>query len=91
MAKELTPDERQRRGRELMLEAALDLTRLKKKMRRACRLVELQGKQSHEAAAIVGVPRQHVYRALLVLRPKLAVVEQHVYKVAAELANKPVK
>lgn len=69
-------NENEIRARGLLVDAALDLTRLRAKMRWACRLVLLQGKRPSEAARRVGAKKQNVYKALLKARAKMAVVQQ---------------
>ena len=71
-------DRKELRSRALIVSGALDMTRLKRKLRRACMLVLIEGYANHEAAKKVGVSRQNVYRALKRLKPKLAEVEAHV-------------
>lgn len=65
-------------GHRQLVEAALDLTRLKMPMRRACILVLVYGMRKSKAAALVGKPKQFVYRAMLILSPKLAEVKREV-------------
>lgn len=78
MAKELTDAQKLRKARVLMVEAALDMTRLEPKMRRAMLLVHVRGYTPARAARRVGSRRQFVYRAGLVLAPKLAEVKAYI-------------
>lgn len=64
--------------RRLIVAAALDYTRLRRKMRRACRLILLHGKRPAEAARIVGANRQDVHRAMIRVREKLREVESYI-------------
>jgi DNA-directed RNA polymerase specialized sigma24 family protein len=70
------------RARRLMIDAALDMTRMKGKMRWACRLILLEGKTPTEAARRVGVRKQNVYRGMLRARAKLALVETEAAKLS---------
>lgn len=75
MEKELTPEDMARQANRLFVEAALMLTRLDRPMKRACKLVLLDGMQPVRAAERVKKPRQHVYRALLSVKAKLVIVK----------------
>lgn len=61
----------------LMVEAALDLTRLKSKMRRACLMVLVDGVKVPDVARQVKVPRQTIHRALITARVRLAEVKAY--------------
>jgi DNA-directed RNA polymerase specialized sigma24 family protein len=87
MAQIVTPEEMIRQARRLTVDAALKMTRLKPAMRRAVRLVECEGVEPHEAAKAVGRSRQNVYRALLVVRPKLALVMAEVERLRSRHNN----
>lgn len=76
MKRDLDPNNAEIRARALLLDAALDLTRLKGKMRWACRLVLLQGRTPSEAARRVSDHRQNVYKALLKVRAKMLIVQE---------------
>lgn len=79
MAKPPT-DPQQLKARQLMVEAALDLTKLGRKLRRACILVLVHGYTNAEAASKIGglkYGRQNVYRALKKVQPKLLEIEQY--------------
>lgn len=78
MAKELiTPEQMAREADRLYLDAALMLTRLDAPMRRAVRLVILEGLSPVRAAERVHRPRQNVNRALRLVRGRLAQVREH--------------
>lgn len=62
----------------LIVAAALDMTRLKPKARRACKGVLLHGQTYAQAGKLVGMAAQNVYRALKILKPKLAEVREYV-------------
>lgn len=62
-------------AQKMKLDAAFTMTRLKADMRRAVRLVLLDGLTQPAAGRRVGKPKQHVYRALLVVKPILAEIE----------------
>lgn len=68
------------RARALLIEAALDLTRMKGRMRWACRMVLLNGRTMQQAATRTGQKRQNVYKALLRARAKLALVQNEADK-----------
>lgn len=70
------------RARRLLVDAALNMTRMKRQMKRACRLVLVQGYRPAEAARIVRLHRQHVYRAIKSVEPKLAEVTAYANKLA---------
>lgn len=78
------PDELMRKARRIMVDAAIAMTRLKGPMRRAVRLVLLEGKKPGEAARDRRVKRDRrvIHRALLKVRPKLAAVEEEVRKLS---------
>jgi len=86
------PERRKLRARHLVVEAALDMTKLSLKLRRACMLVLVHGYTNAEAAHKIGLPgnsgRQNVYRALKRLRPKLGEVEAHVKEIVRERDTK---
>lgn len=68
------------RARHLLVEAALDMTKLGRKLRRACMLVLVHGYSNAQAAQKVGGlkhGRQNVYRALKKVQPKLAEIEKY--------------
>lgn len=78
MAEELkTSEQLLAEAEALYIEAALMLTKLDKKMRRAVKLVLVDKHEVSVAAAMVKRPRQNVYRALEKLRPKLEEVKAH--------------
>lgn len=78
MAEELkTQEQLLAEAEALYVEAALMLTKLDKKMRRAVKLVLVDGHDVSVAAAMVKRPRQNVYRALDAVRPKLSEVKAH--------------
>lgn len=66
------------KARQLIVSAALDMTRYKRKVKRACKLVLLYNHTQAEAAEKVGLRKQNVSRALVNLKPKLAEVEAYV-------------
>lgn len=80
MAKELgagmTPDQMRKEAERLFLEAALTMTRLDRKMKKAVRLVLINGHTLTEAARLVARPRQNVYRAVNRVRPLIATVKE---------------
>lgn len=77
-AEMMTPAERNaRKAKRLMIEAALDMTRLTKRHRKAAMLVLLDSVPMAKAARKQRVNRQHVYRNLLVVRAKLAEVQAY--------------
>lgn len=67
-----------RKARSLIVSAAADMARLRRKMRRACMLVILDRMSFAEAAREVDRPRQNVYRAMLKIKPHLAEIEDYV-------------
>jgi len=81
-------ERRKLRARHLVVEAALDMTKLSAKLRRACMLVLVHGYTNAEAAHKIGLPgnsgRQNVFRALKRLKPKLAEVEAHIKELVTE-------
>lgn len=68
--------EKRKLARAIMVEAALDLTRMKRKTRRACMLVLVEGEKPAAAAMATGQTRQHVHDSLVIARKRLAEVER---------------
>lgn len=66
------------RAQLLLVTGALDMTKIKGALRRACLLVLVHGKTQAEAARQVKRKRQNVYRAIRKLEPKLAEVKSYV-------------
>lgn len=62
-------------AKRLLVDAALDMTRMKGPMRKACRLVLLDGVHQIKAAKMVKRDRRNVSRALATLKPRLAEVQ----------------
>jgi predicted DNA-binding protein (UPF0251 family) len=77
-----TPTSKKLKARWLMVEAAMDCTKMQTKMRRACRLVLVYDMRPVVAAKRIGVMRQDLHIALIRVRLKLALVEAY----AAEIA-----
>lgn len=75
MAKKLTSD-KTREARRLLISAALDLTKLRRKMRTACIMVLLDGRTQSEAARRIQRSRKTVSKALAAVRPKLDEVQR---------------
>lgn len=77
-------------ARLLMVDAALAMTKLRRRMRRAVRLVLGEGLSFAEAAEQIRssshktILRQHIYRAVRVTKPKLAEVEDYVLRGSAK-------
>lgn len=65
-----------RAARKLLISAALDMTRLRRKMRVACMMVLLDERSQSEAARRVGRSRKTIHKALNRLKPKLEQVER---------------
>lgn len=76
--------ERLKEAKTLVVEAALSLTRLKGKMRKACILWYVEGLAPAAAATAVKKPRQHVHRAITALRPRLEEVLAEVDRQSAK-------
>lgn len=67
-----------KQAEKLYIEAALMLTRLDRPMKRAVKLVLIDGISARTAATKVGRKRQNVYRALGKVRPKILEVKASV-------------
>lgn len=74
MGKKLKDKASQARG--LLVSAALDMTRLRRKMRLACVMVLVEGHTQAEAARRIGRSRKTVSKALRLLSPKLTEVQR---------------
>jgi len=72
-----TPASKKLKARWLMVEAAMDCTKMRTKMRRACRLVLVYDLAPVVAAKRIGVMRQDLHTALIRVRLKLALVEAY--------------
>ena len=75
MANKLNGDKTQA-ARRLLISAALDMTRLHRKMRTACMMVLADGRTQAEAARRLGRSRKTVSKALRIVGPKLAEVQR---------------
>lgn len=62
----------------VMVEAALDLTRMKRPTRRAVMLVLTEQVRPADAARATKQTRQHIHDSLIIARVRLAEVRQHV-------------
>lgn len=80
----LTYDNLPRDARRLLLDAALKMTNLEGKMRKAVRLVILDGMKPAHAAKRVSRNRANVARALSKVRPKLEEVAGYAIAKAAQ-------
>lgn len=67
-------------AKKIMVDLALEMTKMDERMRVACRLVHVNGLGLSAAGEAVGRPRQHVYRALRALEPHYEVVKAEVAK-----------
>jgi DNA-directed RNA polymerase specialized sigma24 family protein len=73
-----------KQARHLIIEAALSMTKIGTKMRKACTLWYVDGLRPHQAAKVVNRPRQLVHRAIKTVKPHLAEVEAEVEKYGAK-------